>query len=127
MVRFNIAATAMGRKKHSSENYIGHSHRSRDKWKWSGRSRHTATQCSVAIKRAWRYVHADAMCVHSCCCNSGKLKARAVTQGVKITHVTIQCELEPCDQANEEFHFSGASDEHAKENGHGDENANGHS
>lgn len=44
----------------------------------------------------------------------------------EITHVTIQCELEPCDQANEEFHFSGASDEHENEKGDEHENTHGH-
>jgi len=41
----------------------------------------------------------------------------------EITHVTIQCELEPCDQENEEFHFGDGRDEHEHEHqsthGHG--------
>lgn len=49
-----------------------------------------------------------------------------LAQKFEITHVTIQCELEPCDQANEEFHFSVASDEHEKEKGHEHEGAHDH-
>ena len=44
----------------------------------------------------------------------------------EITHVTVQCELEPCDQANEEFHFSDESHEHEKEEGHEREDAHSH-
>lgn len=35
-----------------------------------------------------------------------------------ITHVTIQCELVPCDQADEKFHFVKAHSEHGEDAGH---------
>jgi cobalt-zinc-cadmium efflux system protein len=38
-----------------------------------------------------------------------------------ITHVTIQCELVPCDQADEKFHFINAISEHEEHEGHNHE------
>jgi len=41
----------------------------------------------------------------------------------EITHVTIQCELEPCDQANVEFHFGDGREEHSHERGNAHDHA----
>lgn len=49
-----------------------------------------------------------------------------LAQQFDITDVTIQCELEPCDQANEEIHFFDAGVEHDMEDGLEHENAHGH-
>lgn len=48
-----------------------------------------------------------------------------LAQQFEITHMTIQCEPEPCDQANEEFHFAEGKIEHSEEEG--PEHAHGHS
>ena len=41
-----------------------------------------------------------------------RIKALLAKQ-FEITHVTVQCELSPCDQADEDFHFTKPADEHA--------------
>lgn len=35
-----------------------------------------------------------------------------------ITHTTVQCELTPCEQVNDDFHFPDAEHEHAEHTGH---------
>ncbi len=45
-----------------------------------------------------------------------------LSQQFEITHVTIQCELTPCEQANEAFHFAAPDDAHD----HGHAEAAGH-
>ena len=43
---------------------------------------------------------------------------RVLADQFEITHVTIQCELEPCDQVNEEFHFGDGREKHGHEYAH---------
>lgn len=51
-----------------------------------------------------------------------------LSQEFEITHVTIQCELTPCEQANEEFHFPESVDDHDEKEavGHLQESAHSH-
>lgn len=44
----------------------------------------------------------------------------ALARQFGITHVTIQCELTPCAQADEEFHFPLAESAHAEPEAHGE-------
>lgn len=41
-----------------------------------------------------------------------------LSQQFEITHFTIQCELAPCEQADEEFHFPGVENGSAEHSGH---------
>jgi cobalt-zinc-cadmium efflux system protein len=47
----------------------------------------------------------------------GEVRKR-LTHDFNITHTTVQCELTPCEQTDEDFHFPHAQHEHAEHAGH---------
>jgi cobalt-zinc-cadmium efflux system protein len=49
---------------------------------------------------------------------------RRLADQFAITHITVQCELEPCHQTDEEHHFTGV--EPPAKAGHGDHGGHGH-